>query len=77
MRYLIPFIIICILAAIILYSLAEIGVFYVKKEPQVRSAKEEPGWLDSKEQIISDLTEENERLKSQLQSLEDDSSKAE
>lgn len=68
MRLLILFLILGILVAIIVISSLQIGWFYLKKNEK---HSESVGFerVDSKEQIITDLSAENDRLRTELDEL--------
>lgn len=69
-RFLFLFLVLGILALVILFSAFQIAVHYVKvgKDNEMTESIEFGG-SDSKEQIISDLTAENERLSAELKKL--------
>ncbi|MEM7336316.1 MAG: hypothetical protein AAF490_29825 [Chloroflexota bacterium] len=62
--------ILLILVGVVLVSSIQIVMFYMRTRGQQEADSVEP--VDSKEQIISDLADENERLKRELDSYKQD-----
>lgn len=75
LRFLFLFMILGVLVLVVLYSVLQIAIYYTRNAQLEEQQQDYVEEMSSKEQIITDLATENERLAQELKKLqkEDDS----